>query len=183
VDVFPHWRHHSDFGGGGMTDWGAHHFDIAQWALGMDDTGPVEIIPPDDKDYKVLTYKYANGIIMTRDKAKGILFTGTEGKIEVNRGYLQTWPESLKDVQLSSNEIHLYESNNHYTDWLDAIRSRGKPICDVVIGCRSVSVCHLGNIAYELKRPLKWDPPKEVFVGDDQANRLLSRSMRSPWHL
>lgn len=188
VDVFPHWRYHSSFGGGGMTDWGAHHFDIAQWGLGMDDTGPVEIFPPapdqvGGKDYKVLTYKYANGITMTRDKAKGILFTGTEGKVEVNRGYLQTWPESLKDVQIGPNEIHLYESNNHYTDWLEAIRSRGKPICNVEIGCRSVSVCHLGNIAYELKRPLKWEPQKEVFVGDDQANRLLSRPMRSPWHL
>ena len=191
VDVFPHWRYHSSFGGGAMTDWGAHHFDIAQWGLGMDDTGPVEIIPPDGKDYMVLTYKYANGITMTRDKAKGILFIGTKGKIEVNRGYLQTWPESLKDVQIGPNEgsrgagsqIHLYESNNHYTDWLDAIRSRGKPICDVEIGCRSVIVCHLGNVAYELKRPLKWDTEKEVLVGDDEANRLLSRPMRSPWHL
>jgi len=183
VDVFPNWRYHSSFGGGAMTDWGAHHFDIAQWGLGMDDTGPVEIIPPDGKDYKVLTYKYANGITIARDKANGILFTGTKGKIEVNRGYLQTWPESLKDVQISPNEIHLYESNNHYADWLDAIRSRGKPICDIEIGCRSVTVCHLGNIAYELKRPLKWDTKKEVFVGDDQANRLLSRPMRSPWHL
>jgi len=183
VDVFPNWRYHSDFGGGGMTDWGAHHFDIAQWGLGMDETGPAEIIPPDGKGYKVLTYKYANGVIMTRDNANGILFTGAEGKVEVNRGYLRTWPESLKDQQIRPEQIHLYDSNNHCVDWLDAIRKRTKPICDIETGCRSVTVCHLGNIAYKLKRPLKWDPNREVFVADDEANRLLSRPYRSPWYL
>jgi len=183
VDVFPNWRYHSDFGGGGMTDWGAHHFDIAQWGLGMDESGPIEIIPPDSKDYKVLTYKYANGVIMTRDNANGILFTGAEGKVEVNRGYLRTWPESLKDQQIRPEQIHLYDSNNHYVDWLDAIRKRTKPICDIETGCRSVTVCHLGNIAYKLKRPLKWDPKREVFLADDEANRLLRRPYRSPWYV
>jgi hypothetical protein len=149
----------------------------------MDETGPVEIIPPDGKDYKVLTYKYANGVIMTRDNAKGILFTGTEGKVEVDRGYLKTWPETLQSKQIGADQVHLYDSNNHYTDWLDAIRKRTKPICDIEIGCRSVSVCHLGNIAYRLGRPLKWDPNREVFINDSEANRLLSRAMRSPWHL
>jgi len=182
-DGFPNWRYHSDFGGGGMTDWGAHHYDIAQWGLGMDETGPVEIIPPDGKDYKVLTYKYANGVIMTRDSANGILFTGTKGKVEVNRGYLKTWPDTLQSQQIKPDEFHLYDSKNHYTDWLNAIRTRTKPICDIEIGCRSVSVCHLGNIAYRLGRPLKWDPQREVFVNDSHANRLLSRAMRSPWHL
>jgi predicted dehydrogenase len=182
-DGFPNWRYHSDFGGGGMTDWGAHHFDIAQWGLGMDNSGPVEISPPDGKDYKVLTYKYANGVTMTRDNANGVLFTGTKGKVEVNRGYLRTEPGELKNQQISSNQIHLYECNNHYTDWLDAVRKRTKPICDIEVGCRSVTVCHLGNIAYRLKRPLKWDPQREEFVGDAEANGLLSRSMRSPWHL
>jgi predicted dehydrogenase len=183
VDVFPHWRNHSDFGGGGMTDWGAHHFDIAQWGLGMDHTGPVEIIPPDNKDYKVLTYRYANGVTMTRDNANGVLFTGTEGKVEVNRGHLKTWPESLKDQQIGPDQIHLYDSRNHYVDWLDAVRKRTKPICDVETGCRSVTVCHLGNIAYKLKRSLKWDPEREIFPGDSEANRMLSRAMRGPWHV
>ena len=183
VDVFPHWRKYRDYGGGGMTDWGAHHFDIAQWGMGMDGSGPVEIIPPDGKDYKVLTYKYANGITMTRDRANGILFTGTKGKVEVNRGHLRTWPDSLKEQQIGPDEIHLYESRNHYTDWLDAIRKRSRPICDIETGCSSVTVCHLGNIAYKLKRPLKWDPKREVFVAGGQANRLLSRAMRCPWHL
>jgi len=182
-DGFPLWRNHSSFGGGGMTDWGAHHFDIAQWGMGMDESGPVEIIPPDGKDYKVLTYKYASGVTMTRDDANGVLFTGTKGEVETNRGHLRTVPENLMNQQLGPNEIHLYESKNHYTDWLDAIRKRSRPICDIETGCRSVSVCHLGNIAYKLGRPLKWDPKREVFVGDSGANRLLSRAMRSPWYL
>ncbi len=182
-DGFPNWRYHSYYGGGGMTDWGAHHFDIAQWGLGMDGTGPVEIIPPDGKDYKVLTYKYANGIPMTRDEANGILFAGTKGKVEVNRGHLKTWPDTLKDQVIGPDQTHLYDSKNHYTDWLDAIRKRSKPICDIEIGASSVTVCHLGNIAYKLQRPLKWDPKREVFVGDEEANRLLSRTMRSPWHM
>ena len=182
-DGFPNWRYHSYYGGGGMTDWGAHHFDIAQWALGMDGTGPVEIIPPDGKDTKVLTYKYANGIPMTRDDANGVLFEGTTGKVEVNRGYLKTWPDNLKDQTIGPDKIHLYDSKNHFTDWLDAIRKRSKPICDIEIGASSVIVCHLGNIAYTLQRPLKWDPKREVFLGDDEANRLLSRPYRGPWHL
>ena len=182
-DGFPHWRNHSTFGGGGMTDWGAHHFDIAQWGMGMDESGPLEIIPPDGKDYKVLTYKYASGVTMTRDKADGVLFTGTKGQVETNRGRLRTVPEELKNQQIGPNEIHLYESKNHYVDWLDAIRKRSKPLCDIETGCRSVTVCHLGNIAYKLGRPLKWDPQREVFIGDSDANRLLSRPMRSPWHL
>jgi predicted dehydrogenase len=183
-DGFPHWRYHSSFGGGGMTDWGAHHFDIAQWGMGMDESGPVEIFPPDGREYKVLTYKYASGVMVTRSgRARGVLFTGTEGEVLTDRGFLQTKPENLKDRQLGPNEIHLYESNNHYTDWLDAVRKRSKPICDIETGCRSVTVCHLGNIAYKLGRPLKWNPEREVFVADAEANRLLSRPMRSPWHL
>ncbi len=183
-DDYPDWRNNSRFGGGEMTDWGAHHFDIAQWGMGTDDSGPVEIIPPDNKDYKVLTYKYANGVTMTRGcEGRGVLFTGTKGKVEVDRGHLKTWPDSLKNQQIGPNEIHLYESRNHYVDWLDAIRKRTKPICDIEIGCRSVTVCHLGNIAYKLNRPLKWDPKREVIIGDSEAGRLLSRPMRSPWHL
>jgi predicted dehydrogenase len=212
-DGFPNWRDHSYYGGGGMTDWGAHHFDIAQWGLGMDDTGPVEINPPDGKDYKVLTYKYANGITMTRDsqvrgpdgtglpftgdayplwleyvkqsrgRTRGVLFEGTTGKVEVDRGYLKTWPDALKDQVIGPDQVHLYDSKNHYTDWLEAIRKRSDPICKIEIGASSVTVCHLGNIAYTLKRPLRWDPKRHVFVGDDEANRMLWRPMRSPWHV
>jgi predicted dehydrogenase len=183
-DGFPLWRNHSKFGGGGMTDWGAHHFDIAQWGLGMDESGPVEIYPPNGKEHQVLTYKYANGVTVTRSgRARGVLFEGTKGEVLTDRGFLQTKPENLKDQQIGPNGIHLYESKNHYVDWLDAIRKRSRPICDIETGCRSVTVCHLGNIAYKLGRPLKWDPEREVFVADAEANRLLSRPMRSPWRL
>jgi len=177
------WMGYWDYGGGEMTNWGPHHFDIAQWGLGMDGSGPVEIIPPDGKDYKVLTYKYANGVIMTRDQANGVLFTGTEGKVEVNRGYLRTWPESLARQKIGLDEIHLYESKSHQGNFLRCIRTRSKPICDEEIGCRSVTVCHLGNLAYRLKRPLRWDSGREQFMNDEQANRMLWRPMRGPWHL
>jgi len=152
--------------------------------MGTDETGPVEILPPDGKDIKVLTYKYANGVTMTREGGvNGLMFVGTTGKVETNRGHLKTWPDELKNVKLKPTDVHLYQSSNHYVDWLDAVRKRSKPICDIEIGCRSVSVCHLGNIAYQLKRSLKWDPVREVFVGDDEANRMLWRPYRSPWRV
>jgi len=186
------WMFYRDCSGGDMTNWGAHHFDIAQWALGTDDSGPVEIIPPDGKDYKVLTYRYANGTVVTRDPEKllgetgqdnGVMFTGTEGKIAVWRYTLRTWPENLIRQKIGPNQIHLHESNNHHVDFLNAIRTGAEPGADIETNCRSITVCHLGNIAYELKRPLKWDPVRELFVGDAAANRLLSRPKRSPWHL
>jgi predicted dehydrogenase len=184
VPGFPLWRDYWDFGGGGMTDWGAHHFDIAQWGLGMDDTGPVEVLPPDGKDTRVLTYRYSNGAILTREGGvNGVMFIGSEGRVEVNRGHLKTWPEKLAYGRLRPGDIHLYRSDNHLTDWLKCIRTRSRPICDGEIGCRSVTVCHIGNIAYRLGRPLRWDPVGEKFQDDDAANRLLGRPYRSPWRL
>jgi len=177
------WRRIRDYSGGMMTDWGAHHFDIAQWGMGMDGSGPVEIIPPDGKSCDMLTYRYANGVTMHRDGANGVLFTGTEGKIEVNRGHFQTWPEEIGEEPLGPNDVHLYESPGHGTDWLNCIRTRGRPICDVAIGCSSVIVCHLGNIACWLDRPIKWDPVKEEIIGDEEASRWLDRPKRAPWRL
>lgn len=186
------WMGFRDFSGGEMTNWGAHHFDIAQWGMGTDDTGPVEIIPPDGKDIKVLTYRYANGVLLMRDPEKlqreagvdnGVMFTGTKGKVAVWRYVVRTWPENLAQQQIGPGEIHLHECDNHHTDFLNAVRSRGKPGSNIEIGCRSISVCHLGNIAYELGRPLKWDPAAEQFVDDPEANRLTFRQMRSPWHI
>ncbi len=182
-DFYPNWRNYKDYSGGMMTDWGAHHFDIAQWGLGMDSTGPVEIIPPDGKEYKTLTYKYANGVIMYHKGANGILFTGTKGKIEVNRGYFKADPESVAKEPFGPKDVRLYKSDNHYRDFLECVRSRKLPICDVEIGCRSVTVCHLGNLAYWNKRPLKWDPQREQFIGDAQANTWLDRPKRAPWAL
>jgi len=180
---FPNWRAYRDYSGGGMTDWGAHHFDIAQWGLGMDDSGPVEILPPNGGGVKYLTYVYANGVVMYRRDPGGITFKGTEGEIWVNRGRLESRPARILAAQLKPTDVHLYRSPGHHNDWLQCIRRRRRPICDVEIGCRSVSVCHLGNIAYRLKRALKWDPAAERFVNDPVANRMLSRPYREPWHL
>ncbi|NLH16630.1 MAG: Gfo/Idh/MocA family oxidoreductase [Phycisphaerae bacterium] len=189
-DIFPNWRNYREYGGGMTTDWGAHHFDIGQWGLGMDENGPVEVLPPDGKDVKVLTFKYADGRIMVRagsepdhGNVNGVLFLGDKGKVEVNRGYLKTWPENLATQTIGTNEIRLYKSNNHYTDFLDAIRTRQKPICDIAIGYSSVVVCHMGNIAYQLKRPLKYDQAKQDFVNDAEASALMGRAMRAPWKL
>lgn len=177
------WRCYRDYSGGMMTDWGAHHFDIAQWGLGMDGSGPVEIIPPKKGESWGLTCKYASGISVIASPCNGILFTGTEGKVEVNRGCIRTWRESLVDQKMGANEVHLYESGNHQVDWLNCIHTRGKPIADVEIGHRSATVCHLGNLSMYLGRSLKWDPSKENFVNDAEASRFLGRAMRSPWQL
>ncbi len=181
------WRSWRDYSGGGMTDWGAHHFDIVQWALDMDTSGPVEIYPPDGKEHKRLTYVYANGVEVYHGgytgKGSGITFTGTKGWIEVSRDHLATYPASIMKEPTRPDEVHLYNSQDHAGNWLECIRTRRRPICDVEIGCRSVTVCLLGDLAYWLKRPLKWDPAKEQFVGDELANRWLDRPKRAPWRL
>ena len=182
---WPRWRSFYDYAGGGMTDMGAHHFDIAQWGMGTELTGPVEIIPPDGKDHRWLTYRYANGVLLHHgggDHAD-VTFVGTEGRVMIGRHPTRTDPPEIMHAPIGPNEVHLYNSSNHHGNWLDCIRTRRKPICDVEIGARSVSVCHLGNIAYKLKRPLKWDPDREVFLGDPAANREVDRPKRAPWTL
>lgn len=181
---FPNWRNYREYSGGMMTDWGAHHFDIAQWGLGMDDSGPVEIIPPaDPKATKGVRFIYANGVEMIHGQSGGVLFIGTEGKILVNRGKFEATPESLAAEPLGPNAVRLYNSYSHTKDFLDCVRSRKRPICDVEIGCRSVTVCHLGNLAYWNHRRLKWDPVKERFVGDEEANQWLDRPKRGGWQV
>ncbi len=183
-DVFPNWRLYREFGGGMVTDWGAHMFDIVQWSLGMDDSGPVEVLAPDGKEIKFLTYKYENGITMTHEKWEwnnAIHFVGTEGEIKVQRKKIETTPISLKDKVIGETEKHVYKSENHYKDFLDAIRNRSKPICDVEVGHRTASVCNIGNIAYRLNRSLKWDPKKEIFIDDKEANAILGRPMNKEW--
>lgn len=178
------WRSFRDYSGGQMTDWGAHHFDIAQWGLGMSHSGPVEIVPPDGKDVKLLTYRYADGTLVYHGGGgNGVVFHGTDGKIEVNRGHLRTWPAELQTVPMQPGEVHLYRSRSHRGDFLDCVRSRRRPICDVEVGCRSVSVCHLGNIAYWLKRPIRWNPDTEEIIGDAEASRWLDRPRRAPWSI
>ena len=181
---WPRWRSYRDYSGGGMTDMGHHHFDIAQWGMGTERTGPVEIAPPDGKYVKLLTYKYANGVTLHHGGgAASIHFKGSDGEVLVGRGQLSTVPADVMATPTGPGEVHLYNSPNHHANWLECIRTRRKPICEAEIGCRSVSICHLGNLAYWLKRPLKWDPDREVFLGDDEANRWLDRPKRAPWRL
>ena len=182
-DVYPNWRKYKEFGGGAVTDWGAHMFDIAQWALDMDDSGPTEIFAP-DADHPFLTYKYKNNIIMTHEKWEwnnAVLFTGTEGEMRIGRGKLETTPVSIKNKIISDTQKHVYKSENHYKDFLNAMRTRTKPICDVETGHRTATVCNIGNIAYQLKRRLKWNPKKEKFKNDAEANALLGRPMLNEW--
>ncbi|MEW6358372.1 MAG: Gfo/Idh/MocA family oxidoreductase [Planctomycetota bacterium] len=175
------WRPYRDYSGGQMTNFGSHHFDIAQWGLDMDHSGPVEVIPPGGKDVKRLTYRYANGVLMYRGGADSVKFTGTDGVIEVSRSRLRTDPESIAKTPLGPNDIRLREARSHRGDFLECVRTRKRSICDVEIGCRSVTVCHIGNIAWWLNRSLRWDPEKEEFIGDAEANRWLDRPKRAPW--
>jgi predicted dehydrogenase len=183
---FPNWRNYREYSGGMMTDWGAHHFDIAQWGLGMDESGPVEILPPDGREIKRLTYRYANGVVMYHGRLEGygygVVFVGSKGKVCVDRGKFKAEPEEIaQDYKPNELPVKLYRSPNHYRDFIDCIRNRKKPICDVEVGARTVSVCHLGNCAYWNKRALRWDPARERFLNDDEANTWLDRSKRAPW--
>ncbi len=183
-DVYPNWRNYREFGGGMVTDWGAHMFDIVQWALDMDTSGPVEVAAPDGGDHPFLTYRYANGITMTHEKwawNNAIHFVGTEGELKVQRGKLETSPAALKDKGIGEKEKHVYKSEDHYKDFISAMRLRSKPICDVETGHRTATVCNIGNIAYRLNRKLEWDPKKELFANDAEANALLGRPMLNEW--
>jgi predicted dehydrogenase len=148
---FPSWRAFREYGGGGMTDWGAHHFDIAQWGLGMDQSGPVEIIGPEDpKATSGVRFIYANGVEMVHGGRGGVIFIGTEGEISVDRGRLESKPEDVIKQPIGDDEIHLYKSpgggwGGQIQDWLNCIRSRKQPICPVEVGARSIAVCHLGD--------------------------------------
>jgi len=183
------WRYFRDYSGGMLTDWGAHHFDIAQWGMGMDNSGPTEVLPPNGKDIKTLTYRYPNGVEMYNNlpdgmpDGNGVLFTGTGGKIFVNRGMIRSWPDEIQKQTIGADEINLRRSNNHIYDWVGCIKSREEPICNVEVGARSVTVCHLGNIAQWIGRPIKWNPQTEQIIGDPEAARWLDRPKRAPWHV
>jgi len=170
----------------------------------MDASGPVEITPPGVNRAPVLTYRYANGVLLqvagghlnprtlfvpkgwdvrTRMTNFGALFAGENGWIQVGRGgHLKCFPPKiLEQVRVLRGARHAV--NNHHQNWFDCIRTRERPVCDVAIGARSTIVSHLGCIAHWTGRSLKWDPAKEVFAGDDEANRWRARPMRSPWRL
>ena len=178
------WRDYKEFGGGGMTDWGAHMFDIGQWGIGMDHSGPVKIIPPGPGKQSGLIYQYENGIEMIHQPEPGknyCHFFGSEGEVYVQRGLLRTSPETLKDTAFTPDDYKVYVSTDHYQDFINAIKNRKAPICDVEVGHRTATVCNIGNIAYALGRPLEWDPGKEKFKRDGEANKLLKRKMKKEW--
>ncbi|MBW7990213.1 MAG: Gfo/Idh/MocA family oxidoreductase [Planctomycetes bacterium] len=184
-----------DYSGGQVTDWGGHHPDIAQWGMGTEKTGPVEIVNAKGvfaKDGFYNTAKefyfeciYKNGvklIISNKDRG-GVTFEGTEGRVWANRGRHNAEPKSLLDSVIGPNEIHLYQSDDHSRNFIDCVISRQETVAPIETAHRSITISHLGNIAMRLGRDLKWDPDKEQFVDDEQAERMMTRSMRSPWRL
>ena len=176
-----------------MTDWGAHHFDIAQWGLGTDYTGPISVegtgTLPKEGIYETytsfdVTLEYPNGITMIATNPEhGTRFEGTDGWVQVWRGGMDAEPKDLIFETLGPGDVHLYESPGHHQDWVNCMRTRQRPICDVEIGYRSVSLAHLSNIALRLGRKLEWDPDRAEFINDKEANRWLSKPYRAPWCL
>lgn len=179
---FPAWRNYREYAGGMLADMGAHHFDIAQWALNMDSSAPTEIHPPERGDTG-LRFVYANGVEMFHGGRSGCTFEGADGTIYVDRDRIESTPRTILEQPLGERDFGLPAvGTNHRQNWLDCIRSRQRPVADVEIGCRSAQVCQLGNIGYQLRRALRWDPEREEFLRDDEANRLRSRENRAPWN-
>jgi predicted dehydrogenase len=184
------WRGYRGFGGGMITDWGAHMFDIAQWAMKKDGSGPVQLLPPEiPNQTHGLSMVYDNGVKVNHKLWGGekdgnaMQFIGSEGKIEVSRDYLRTFPDKgLAKKDLKNADQKVYYSDNHYQDWIDAIKNRTKPVSDVAIGHSTSAVCNIANIAYELQRPLNWNSKTEKFEGDAMANMLLDRPYRGKWN-
>ncbi|MGB6150991.1 MAG: Gfo/Idh/MocA family oxidoreductase [Pricia sp.] len=183
VKSYPDWRDYKETGGGILADWGAHMFDIAQWCLGMDETGPVKFIPPEDpKAVRGLKMVYENGIEMYHEdfgRRWACRFIGSEGTLDVARGFLESLPLNLVYEEPFENPTEMFnDQNNHYQDWISAIKSRGNTICPAETGHRSASVCNVANIAYWLGRPLDWDPKTESFKNDAEADALRERKNR-----
>ncbi len=189
-------RWNLDYSGGMLTDWGAHLVDTAQWGNDTEHTGPVEIegkgIFPKTGLYNAatdfhITYKYKNGVTMIVDADEPrIRFEGTSGWVG-NRGWrgnLEAQPMEILDSVIGPNETHLYTcADGEHRNFLDCVKTRRDPYFPVEIGHRCSSVLHLGNIAMLLGRKLKWDPDSEIFPDDEEANRMLARTARSPWQL
>lgn len=184
------WRWYKEMGGGFTTDWGAHMFDIAQWGLGMDKSGPVEISPIGDGT-EFISWTYGNGVVMTSEpfdekKTKGVKFWGENGWIEVARGYFNASdPKFMPPASATASDGPFETKIPHQVNFIESVRLRKDPVVPVEIGHSSCTVCTLGNIACELKRTIKWDPAKETFVDDTDgaATKLLHYEYRKPWKL
>ncbi len=178
---FPAFRNYREYAGGGLADMGAHHFDIAQWAMDRDASGPVRIVPPADGSKSGLEFVFDDDVRMIHGGPSGCTFEGTDGSIYVDRGELKSDPASILETPLTDADHRVYHSENHHRNWIECLRTRKRPICDVEIGHRSASLCHLANIAYRLERELTWDPVAERFADDEAANALLFREPREAW--
>jgi predicted dehydrogenase len=180
---FPAWRNYREYSGGGHTDMGAHHYDIAQWALNMDQSGPVEIIPPDDpKATSGVRFIYETGVEMIHGGTSGCTFHGENGTLHIDRGRLASDPDEIVKTPLGEDDVHLPKSPGHHRNWLDCIKSRQPPVAEVEKGARTVSIVHLGNLAYWNHKRLKWNPQQWRFT-DAADNHLLDRKRRDPWQL
>ena len=202
-------RNWHEYSGGKLTDWGAHHVDIACWALGATETGPSKVTPVEYKlpvaykdghptvfdqynaatDFKIRV-DMPGGVemIITSEGDNGILFEGTDGRLFVNRGKITGKPvEDLKDKPLPDGAIEAVYggpvAENHTANFIDGIRARKQPISDVWSHNRMLEICHLSNIAMRLGREIKWDPTKREIIGDDQANSFLSRENRKGFEI
>ncbi|MCU0875035.1 MAG: Gfo/Idh/MocA family oxidoreductase [Pirellulaceae bacterium] len=197
----PGWLSFRPYSGGEMTGWGAHGIDQIQWALGMDDSGPVEVWTEGDKfnpptytapesrargdkicQVPMIYYRYADGVVVKLDNGSGGggIFFGENGKMDLSRGLVRTNPPEIAE---EINKQAKGADQNHVGNWIECMKSRAKPVADVEIGHRSITVCHLGNIARWAGRKLRWDPVKEVFPDDADANQYLDRQRRKPYEL
>ena len=185
TSFYPRWRWYKEFGGGILADWGAHMFDIVQWGLGMDDSGPVRFVPPQEPNaVKGLKMYYGNDIeVIHQDfcRGYGVRFIGSEGTMDVSRGFIDSKPENIVKSEFKNEDLKLYQSKNHLLDWVTSIKNGTEPICHAEIGHRSASVCHLSNIAYELREELHWDPINESFIDNEKANLMRSKIYRDPY--
>jgi predicted dehydrogenase len=184
-----------DYSGGQITDWGGHHPDIAQWGMGTEYTGPVRIKSSGTEwaDHPVwntatqfhIEAEFAEGfkmIVSSKAGHGGVRFEGEDGRwAEVDRGSMKL-SENLEGVTLDDRDIRLYKSDNHFRNFIDCVISGEEPIAPAEVAHRSITIAHLGNISMLLKQDLDWDPVKERFVNNIQANSLLARPMREPWN-
>lgn len=203
---YPTWRYMWEFGGGSITNWGAHHIDIAHWALGLDGSGPVEVRPPRDgsKAKRGAQLVYADGTLLTHVNGKGISFYGTEGELHVNRGKFELildgktvhkfWDRATdkgtsleREVMMAERtflaeaKVQLYRSPAHFQDFIDCVRTRRRPICDVEIGARTVIACHVMNFAYRYGAAAKWNPATNRLAGGGDPRWLTRDAYRDGW--
>jgi len=184
---FPQWRRYREYAGGGLSDMGAHHYDIAKWAMDIDETGPVKIIPPENGN-SGLTMIYANGLEIihesTKDAFNDVIFYGSEGTLYVDRRGITANPKSAVTSPFTGKDWRLPDiGRSHRRNWIDCIRSRKRPVADVSFGAHTSVLCSLGNLGYQLRRELEWDPARYIFKGDKEANNLISRPGRGEWKL